>query len=53
VFLREIVEVPWLDAPYDERRKIKAEDAALSERDTEKVQDRLQDLGYVGKGNEF
>lgn len=53
VFLPEIVEVPWLDVPYDDRRKIKAEDAALSERDSDVVQDRLKDLGYVGKGNEF
>lgn len=53
VFLPEIVEVPWLEIPYDERRKIKAEDAVLSVRDTDKVQDRLEDLGYVGKGNEF
>jgi hypothetical protein len=52
VFLREVVEVPWLDVPYDERRKIIAEDTELSE-NTEKVQDRLRDLGYVGKGNKF
>jgi len=53
VFLPEIVEVPWLELPFEEARTTTVEDATLSEEESEMVQERLEDLGYVGKGDKF
>jgi hypothetical protein len=45
---RELVEVPWATIDRGERRTIRAgETASIAESDSEELEDRLEDLGYV------
>jgi hypothetical protein len=44
----EVVAVPWLEVPFDERRRIRGEESVTEPlSDNEKVEKRLSDLGYV------
>ncbi len=46
-----LVKVPWLEIPYERRRKVVSEPPRNSpnhEKDNTAVQERLQDLGYTG-----
>jgi hypothetical protein len=42
----ELVKVPWLEIPSDERKKIVAETPRKNEIEDDEVNKRLQDLGY-------
>ncbi|MCO8244770.1 MULTISPECIES: hypothetical protein [unclassified Haladaptatus] len=44
-YLSDLVEVPWLELPYDRRREISA-DGTTDVTTSETVDDRLRDLGY-------
>jgi hypothetical protein len=45
---RELVDVPWATIDLGERRTIRSgETASISESDSEELEDRLEDLGYV------
>jgi hypothetical protein len=45
---RELVEVPWATVDIGERRTIRSgETASVSESDSEALEERLEDLGYV------
>lgn len=51
IYVKELVEVPWIIEPFDERREIQSESPTAtdpSERETtnEQINQRLRDLGY-------
>ncbi|WP_247730608.1 LTA synthase family protein [Halovivax limisalsi] len=41
-----LVEVPWLEVPFDDRREVVAEPPTTDEYDTESIEDTLTALGY-------
>lgn len=50
--VRKLLEVPWFEVPYDQRRKVQAEPRDATNRvdmqeDGEEVKQKLRDLGYM------
>jgi hypothetical protein len=45
---KELVEVPWLEIPFEQRRQITTGDTSSQKSpDSDKIKERLSDLGYV------
>jgi hypothetical protein len=42
----ELVEVPWLELPVDERREIVSESPVTDSYESEDLEDKLEALGY-------
>jgi hypothetical protein len=53
VYLPELIEVPWMVCDYDTRREIRAGSDSDLEVNSELVEERLEDLGYVGSEDAF
>lgn len=47
IWTNELVKVPWLEVPYEDRKDIMSEPAVESDSEEVGVQDRLESLGYV------